>query len=90
MYTIVSWLHYRQLIRCNYICNITLSGKTGCEFSIGEGWVAQLVELGVKELEVQRSSSSKEKTNNITINVLTIFHSKRKKKGCEFYMHKLG
>jgi hypothetical protein len=67
-----------------------LSGRTGCEFYIGEGWVAQLVELRVKELEVQRSSSSKEKTNNITINVLTIFHSKRKKKGCEFYMHKLG
>jgi hypothetical protein len=78
MYTIVSWLHYRQLIRCNYICNITLSGRTGCEFSIGEGWVAQLVELRVKEF--QGLSPSKEKKTNITINVLTICHSKIKKK----------
>jgi hypothetical protein len=65
-----------------------LSGRTGCEFYIGEGWVAQLVELRVKEF--QGLSPSKEKKTNITINVLTICHSKIKKKGCEFYMHKLG
>jgi hypothetical protein len=55
-----------------------LSGRTGCEFYIGEGWVAQLVELRVKEF--QGLSPSKEKKTNITINVLTICHSKIKKK----------